>query len=78
MIWAVLVNHLSHPLLRRGFETFGHTDYGGAARNQRCHLLKHTAKVVRGNGHKNSMRVGHGLFEIGRGGQLGIEIETFG
>ena len=61
--WTVLVNHLGHPLLRRGFESLGHTDDGSAARNQRCHLLKHTSKVVRGNGHENSVGVGHGLFE---------------
>ena len=69
MIWAVLVNHLGHPLLRRGFEPLRHTDDRGAARNHRRYLLKHTAKVVRGNGHKNSMGVSHGLFETRGCGQ---------
>ena len=69
MIWAVLVNHLGHPLLRRGLETLGHTDDGGAAGNQRRHLLEYTTKVVRWNGHKNRMGVGHGRFETRGCGQ---------
>ena len=76
MIWTVLLNHLGHTLLRRGFKTFSHADDGSTARNQGRHLLKHTAKVVRGNGHENSMGVGHGLFETGGCGQQGIQIET--